>query len=271
MTSPTPPPEEPAQQPPTSPQVADVEAALAAAEDSLAPIIAALLVAAAAQQATPNTGSGSIFGGTSGELLKGALFTPAWVANTFANSVTETTKAALMLLLHPIVLGQLQTLKTYAPTPPPYGAGPDLNSVAHTSTEHAVNHAAEQLAGKAGTTTPHDIYDLFETDDTDDDPRSLTQKRAETFARRTARWLAREAVFHAQTAVADAFGFTHKRWVTEADNRVRTEHTKLHGRATTITGSFRTEFGPIRYPGDIRAPIHMTAGCRCHLEWLRRR
>lgn len=99
-------------------------------------------------------------------------------------------------------------------------------------------------------------------------PQDVVDKHARVAAARFSRAIARNVAFTAQEATAQRLGFKKKRWITVGDERVRTLHRTRHGKAVRIGESFQTPSGPIRYPGDVLAPIHETANCRCSLEWL---
>lgn len=270
MTAPTElPPEEPVQPPPPqSPQAVATEEALEAAENSLTPIIAGLLISAAAIAALEAAPHG--FGARAG-LEVAAVITPKWILTTLGEDIGEAFITSMMTVIHPIVLGRLAGLRDEAPTPMLFG-GPDLNETAREATMFAIEQAQQRLIDYAVSDRGRrnqDIYDMFD-DAPQFDPRSAPQRRAEGFARRMARWLTREAIFRGQELLGPAFGFTHKRWLTERDSRVRTEHRGLDGKVVRIGQTFRTETGTIRYPGDVYAPPHLVINCRCSLEWLRR-
>jgi len=81
---------------------------------------------------------------------------------------------------------------------------------------------------------------------------------------RTLATYAREVV---REHVALTLGSLYKTWVTRQDDRVRPGHVTLQGKTKRIGRPFVTEGHDIRYPGDPRAPLHLTAGCRCHLAY----
>lgn len=267
MTTPAgPPPEEPVQPPPQSPQAVETEAALAAAESSLVPIIVGILLAAAvAETMAPD---GDIEDGLSGVVARGALFTPAWVAKTFASGTSDVVIGAMKTVLHPLILRRLHSMRYMTVIE---DNGPAFHDIADQSAEYAIREAIRRMddyARDPRARATSDVYDLF--DGPADDPRTTAQHRAESFARRTARWVAREGVFRGQALVAKVLGYTHKRWLTVGDERVRFEHTELDGEVVRIAEKFYTPTGRISYPGDISAPPHLVINCRCSLEWIRR-
>jgi hypothetical protein len=59
-----------------------------------------------------------------------------------------------------------------------------------------------------------------------------------------------------------------KIWRSASDSRVRHTHRVLNGRGVGIDEAFQSPSGAtLRYPGDPRAPIMETSGCRCRLEY----
>ena len=59
-----------------------------------------------------------------------------------------------------------------------------------------------------------------------------------------------------------------KIWRSAGDSRVRHTHHVLNGRGVGIDEAFQSPSGAtLRYPGDPRAPIMETSGCRCRLEY----
>lgn len=95
-------------------------------------------------------------------------------------------------------------------------------------------------------------------------------RRLDTAARRFSRLVVRDAAFNAQDDVAGRLGFTHKRWITMADERVRSGHRIRHGMVVPVGSYFQGPLGLSRWPGDPLAPISDTANCRCSLEWIKR-
>ena len=66
---------------------------------------------------------------------------------------------------------------------------------------------------------------------------------------------------------AEKAGKREKVWITEMDERVRSTHRPLHGQSQLIGEPFIVNGVPIRFPGDPRAPISMTANCRCRMRF----
>lgn len=58
-------------------------------------------------------------------------------------------------------------------------------------------------------------------------------------------------------------GFTHKRWVTRHDDRVRPTHRAAEGQTAPLGSEFIVGGFALRYPADPAAPAVETAGCRC--------
>lgn len=103
-----------------------------------------------------------------------------------------------------------------------------------------------------------------------DTANDTAQRQMNTAAIRFGRLLARNSAFSAQEAIAQALGFTHKRWITCQDDRVRLLHAARHGSVVRINERFQGPGNGIRWPGDPTAPLNDTANCRCSLEWVRR-
>lgn len=59
-----------------------------------------------------------------------------------------------------------------------------------------------------------------------------------------------------------------KRWVTQRDARVRSQHRQLEGKRVPYGEGFKVEGYSLRFPGDPLAPPHLTINCRCKLRWL---
>jgi hypothetical protein len=65
-------------------------------------------------------------------------------------------------------------------------------------------------------------------------------------------------------AAGDLLGKVDKTWITRGDDKVRSEHVKLHGK----TVGFEDEFAKgLRFPGDPAAPAGQTINCRCLLTF----
>lgn len=79
----------------------------------------------------------------------------------------------------------------------------------------------------------------------------------------------------AQLAVAEAAGWTRKRWIDKHDNRVRASHAFLGSKeyeyhTVPILEPFVTiDDNKLWYPGDTSAPPHEWMRCRCWLQLLR--
>jgi HK97 family phage portal protein len=59
-----------------------------------------------------------------------------------------------------------------------------------------------------------------------------------------------------------------KRWVTQRDAKVRSQHRSLEGKRVPFADGFKVEGYSLRFPGDPLAPAHLTINCRCKLRWL---
>jgi HK97 family phage portal protein len=59
-----------------------------------------------------------------------------------------------------------------------------------------------------------------------------------------------------------------KRWVTQRDIKVRSQHQALEGKRVPYGDGFKVDGYALRFPGDPLAPPHLTANCRCKLRWL---
>lgn len=256
---------------PTSPQVQATEEALEQAETAIVPIILGILAAkgtydlAVASTVPPLPDADLVNTYAAGVIAKGALFDlPMGVGKLAADGMTETVRGLLMMILHPITIRKLHGMD-------PSGQYPgNLDEVARRASTYAIEQSVESLrtfSQTRQTTSSRDFYRIF---DTDKPGTSKAQKQLDGFASKVARWLAREAIFRAEEAIAPSLGYTHKRWITERDERVRAAHRELDGRVRPIGSTFVTQSGTIRYPGDITAPPHLVLNCRCSLEWLTR-
>lgn len=68
-------------------------------------------------------------------------------------------------------------------------------------------------------------------------------------------------------------GFTHKKWVTEHDNRVRITHQKVEGEVIPIKNYFDVGGVLMRFPKDYELAFdspHETIACRCTIKYLRK-
>lgn len=76
---------------------------------------------------------------------------------------------------------------------------------------------------------------------------------------------AREEAKYAFATKAGALG---KVWRTRRDSKVRTAHGDLEGHFEHLGDGFPTiEGDSLQYPGDPKAPLRSTAGCRCRLSY----
>lgn len=90
------------------------------------------------------------------------------------------------------------------------------------------------------------------------------------------------ALFNAENSANDVFnhsefteaieqGKTHKKWVTEKDNRVRKTHRELDDKVIPIKDYFRVGFAQMRYPKDYEYaelfPEELV-NCRCTIKYL---
>ena len=57
-----------------------------------------------------------------------------------------------------------------------------------------------------------------------------------------------------------------KRWLTEADKKVRATHRSVNGETIPLSALFRVGLDMMLYPGDPLASVDEVAGCRCDLE-----
>lgn len=60
-------------------------------------------------------------------------------------------------------------------------------------------------------------------------------------------------------------GYTHKRWITREDPRVRPEHAAVDGATIPVDDMFIVGGSPMRYPADPTAPPSLICNCRCVL------
>lgn len=261
MTSSERPPEEPIEEPYqdappayASVQAQEIEEALEEAESSLGPIIATLLAAEAARQLTPSLSS-------------------------------LPTAIVLRNLLLPLVLFGLRIARNHAPRIPFQFVGSPAASWLNTGIDTGVSSDPRIVAENALDDTLSKVQRAVQktientsasnkkhTDNPDVivSPGPITPHQADVAAKKMARWIARDALFGAQMRAAADMGYSHKRWVTERDARVRDAHRILDGQTVEIGGIFQTTGGNLRYPGDITAPAGLVLNCRCSLEMIRR-
>lgn len=257
-----------------SSQAQATEESLAAAESSLAPTLATLLLAyisaqgaaGAAEAATPSPGT----------IARGALIPAEFITNYASHGLKDYVEGGLRLMMMPFLLFNLRNMayesRTILPKIDHDNAilPIDFHGVASEAVERSIRLAVPALANAEKKITEKATGDLYTQELRESDSRSASQRLADTVATRTTRWVLRDALFEAQTSIATQLGFTHKRWITEADDRVRDSHKSLHGRVAKAGGVFQTTGGILKYPGDITAPLHLTMNCRCSLEWIRR-
>lgn len=91
--------------------------------------------------------------------------------------------------------------------------------------------------------------------------------QAEQSAGIIARSLATYARERAREHVARTLGAGFKTWMTRGDTQVRPAHAAVAGKTVSIDRPFVVEGSDVVRPGDPDAPLHLTAGCRCHLAY----
>lgn len=69
-----------------------------------------------------------------------------------------------------------------------------------------------------------------------------------------------------EVAVRRGGRYLTKTWVTLDDQKVRPEHHAVHGTTKRADQPFTVGGFPMMYPGDLAAPPHLTANCRCRLQ-----
>ena len=62
----------------------------------------------------------------------------------------------------------------------------------------------------------------------------------------------------------NALSDVSKTWLTRLDDKVRSEHVRLHGKTVKFEDTFAEN---LRFPGDPLAPPHQTINCRCLLTF----
>lgn len=266
-----------------SPQALETEELLLAMEDALTPVLAKLILDhAIADPVNTLVSADTMEPVTAGLISKtiklgiipaGVLIAPALISKLAVRGLKDYIAGALKTVLFPFVLQQLRSLldnSTGRPASPADPSPVDLNEVAEEAIQETLRRAVTNLSRSSSRTADvqrdGDIYDAFNLRDV----RTPAQRQAEIAANRAARWIARDVVFTSQDRVARRFGYTHKRWVTERDERVRDEHRLLEGVTVQIGAPFTTPTGTIEFPGDVSAPIHLWVNCRCSLEFLSR-
>lgn len=265
-----------------SPQAIAMDEAMAQAESSLTPVIAALIAAEVARQSIPTLDE---FPGP------GPYRTSRWAAKAVHMILRNTLvglekiiRGAVELLLIPLGLLGWRVMTIHSDTSPRAPYTDDVRDAVSLAVDEAVHKVAEsvEFVLTKDELNDDDIYNLygvpggkFNPNHTGDDephvdPRSATQRAIDNLARQMSRWLTRETVFSMQETVARSMGFTHKRWITMHDHKVRDFHRILHGRAVPVGEKFSTPVGDLRYPGDTSAPIGLWINCRCVIEWIAR-
>ncbi|MDR2873655.1 MAG: phage head morphogenesis protein [Methanobrevibacter sp.] len=70
-----------------------------------------------------------------------------------------------------------------------------------------------------------------------------------------------------QDAIAQ--GYTHKKWLTMEDSRVRPAHRQIDRSVIPISEPFVNSSGSIQYPHDAEASMDNTVNCRCTLQFIK--
>lgn len=60
-------------------------------------------------------------------------------------------------------------------------------------------------------------------------------------------------------------GFTHKKWISHHDSKVRPSHLAANGQVVPTSATFSVGGYPLMYPADPSAPPHERENCRCVL------
>src|SRR5699024_3098451 len=81
--------------------------------------------------------------------------------------------------------------------------------------------------------------------------------------RRTARTLSTQNASVRVSRELREQGFTHKRWVSVMDSRVRSTHAEANGQTVPLGESFSVGAYGLRYPGDPQGPDVEIQNCRC--------
>lgn len=286
MTQPAPPPEEEVPPPgqPQSPQAVAMDEAMAQAESSLTPVIAALLAAEVARQSIPSPGDDGLGAYGAYKVTRWAAKAVHAILRGTVRGLEKIIRSAVEMLLIPLGIRGWRVMTEHAEggRVPPYSE--DTRALVSLAVDDAVRKVTEsvEFVLNKDSLNDDDIYNLYGVhtgrfdpahtgeDESRVDPRSATQRAIDNFARQMSRWLTRETVFSMQEKVAASMGFTHKRWITMHDHKVRDYHRLLHGRAVPVGEKFSTPVGDLRYPGDTSAPIGLWINCRCVIEWIAR-
>lgn len=80
-------------------------------------------------------------------------------------------------------------------------------------------------------------------------------------------WLAVRQV-NAKSRVSGEQEFTHKRWLSASDGRVRPDHATAHGQTVPLEEAFSVGGAAMQYPGDPAGPPAEVFNCRCTLTYL---
>lgn len=289
-----------------SPQAQAMDQTLSQAESSVTPVVLGTLIAAYAAAA----GTRSVFSGINNGITFGAEVTSETleaVAKSVRFMFLRDNQARLRMLkreLLPFSVRAVINLIGYSPIPNRrnmFVNGIDPYAVAQQAVDSTVDNVFGSIQNSATNTRDsvnrkdfRDDSNLFDTleavfkgeesetalrphkkktkrrDAGTDNADDMSQRHMNTSATRFGRMLTRDSAFGAQEAVAEALGFTHKRWITCLDDRVRLLHAARHGSTVVIGERFQGPGAGLRWPGDLTAPLNDTANCRCSLEWIRR-
>lgn len=290
----------------SSPQAQSMDQMLNQAESSLTPVILAALIAAyALSRGTQSAFSGinngvSLAANLTGETLEALAKMTMFVFKRDNAARLDMLKRELL----PFGVRAIANLLQYAPRQQInlLDRNMDIYALSEQAVSETLDHvfgAIDQSAAKtsdyidnknfrddtglfdtlekvfSGESAPEDLKPYTKkqrtkdagTDETEDD---LARRHMINAACRFARLIVRDVAFRAQEQLAKTVGFTHKRWVTCQDERVRLLHRARHGAVLPIGQRFQGPGGGIRWPGDPAAPLNDTANCRCSLEWIKR-
>lgn len=157
----------------------------------------------------------------------------------------------------PIVQGFLQ--RSAADVAMASGA-PDASVTALQTAEQSYPGILEWIQGRLHDT----LQNLTDAKPADTDLAQTVETAAENLARGAAVFAKSEV----REQTVGKLGAVWKVWKTRHDDRVRPTHVGLADSKVPFGGHFVSESGAIlRYPGDPKAPISETAGCRCHLNY----
>jgi len=145
----------------------------------------------------------------------------------------------------------------------------DMARSAGMSTGDATQAASDAVDAVLGDVERHTAAWLRKAAE-DRAPKALAPMGADdarTAAGIIARSLATYARERVREHIAKGLGALYKTWMTREDDRVRPGHVTLQGKTRRIGRPFTTEGFQIMRPGDPTAPLHLIAGCRCHLKY----